>query len=364
MKKSQEENQILFKQLLDFSKQIETKYEKEMQKIKLEAERSKQYLEKETVKRIHLNNELIEERGNIRVHLRIRPVENEEDSIIQDVTDDTLVLKNSKKFEFDKIYPLKSSQKEVFNDVKPLLKHFVHCGTNVMLMTFGETSSGKTYSMEGTKSDPGIIPLSLLKLEEDLKNEKYQISISILEIYFERVKDLFNQKLYDHTIGKEQLTTKITKKKENDFSKVKNIIFEALKNRSTACTKMNSVSSRSHCIITLELSHENVKRNLTFVDLAGSENVEMSEVTGSNLREASFVNKSLSALQDVILSLSQKKSFIPYRSSRLTQMLQGSFYNSRVLMLIHISSMSKCISETQHTLKFGQTSREIRTKNL
>ncbi|KAI5382910.1 Kinesin-like protein KIN-14P, partial [Lathyrus oleraceus] len=134
-----------------------------------------------------------------------------------------------------------------------------------------------------------------------------------------------------------------------------------LKNRAIGATAMNERSSRSHSVVSIHVRGKDFKSgstlhgNLHLVDLAGSERVDRSEVTGDRLREAQHINKSLAALGDVIFALSQKSSHVPYRNSKLTQLLQNSLGgHAKTLMFVQINSDASSHSETLSTLKFAE----------
>ena len=244
--------------------------------------------------------------------------------------------------------------------------------------------NGESYNV-----NPGVNKNSIKKLFDIIYNRrhsyKYELSLSYLEIYNEKIKDLLidkDSKKYQNNINKikdihkksnyiEYLRIKgngnnIKIEGLNIWNDIKNIndIEKALKigneNRSIGVTNMNEHSSRSHSILTIYINGINIKTNtklvskLNLIDLAGSERVSRSEATGNRLKEAQNINKSLSALGNVIESLKKKNNHIPFRDSKLTHLLQESLSNqSKVLMFVNISPNYIDIDETFCSLLFA-----------
>ncbi|KAL7178732.1 hypothetical protein ACSBR1_042145 [Camellia fascicularis] len=144
-------------------------------------------------------------------------------------------------------------------------------------------------------------------------------------------------------------------------SDVVELMETGLRNRAKGATAMNERSSRSHSVVTIHVRGTDTKTgaslrgSLHLVDLAGSERVDRSEVTGDRLKEAQYINKSLSALGDVIFALAQKSSHIPYRNSKLTQVLQSALGgHAKTLMFVQLNPELNSYSETVSTLKFAE----------
>lgn len=332
------------------------------------------------------HNELVRLKGNIRVFCRVRPVSQEEQDSADAKTmlsfdsddDSILYLSNKGKvmtFELDRVFPPKSTQEEVFQEVQSLVTSCID-GFNVCIFAYGQTGSGKTYTMEGVPENPGINQraLQLLFTEVTEKTDwDYKISVSMVEIYNEILRDLLGDNPSEkldikmHPDGSGQLyvpgLTKFTVDSPQDINRV----FElGHMNRATACTNLNEHSSRSHALLIITVSGYNGTTNthtqgkLNLVDLAGSERISKSGAEGSRLREAQCINKSLSALGDVINALRSKHAHVPFRNSRLTYLLQDSLSgDSKTLMMVQVSPLPSNMSESVCSLKFAQRVRSV-----
>ncbi|KAM0908229.1 hypothetical protein ACQ4PT_015595 [Festuca glaucescens] len=300
----------------------------------------------------------------------------------------------SKLFKFNKVLGPTSSQDEVFKDIQPLIRSVLD-GYNVCIFAYGQTGSGKTCTMTGpenaTEEELGVNFRALNDLFLISRNRgdtiMYDVSVQMIEIYNEQIRDLLGSKgsekkypfvhrltlivdihLYlfcilicfhvimmvfinlhtleilnaSHPSG--LAVPDATIHPVNSTSDVIELIRTGLGNRAVGATALNERSSRSHSVVTVHIQGVDLKTGATLrgalhlVDLAGSERVDRSAVTGDRLKEAQHINKSLSALGDVIFSLSQKTSHIPYRNSKLTQVLQSSLGgHAKTLMFVQIN---------------------------
>ncbi|KAI3377441.1 hypothetical protein L3Q82_008420, partial [Scortum barcoo] len=367
------------------------------------------------------HNELVRLKGNIRVFCRVRPVSQEEQdsadarTMLSFDSDDDAILYLSNKgkimtFELDKVFPPQATQEEVFQEVQSLITSCID-GFNVCIFAYGQTGSGKTYTMEvrrvsltfscktntyfiikhprGRHVDPGINQRALRLLFSEVMDKApdwdYKITVSMVEIYNETLRNLLGENPTDkldikmNPDGSGQLyvpgLTEFTVQSPEDINRV----FElGHMNRATACTNLNEHSSRSHALlIIITVSGFNsatgnrtlqefrfwcvsVAGKLNLVDLAGSERIAKSGAEGSSLREAQCINKSLSALGDVINALRSKHSHVPFRNSRLTYLLQDSLSgDSKTLMMVQVSPLPGNMSESVCSLKFAQRVRSI-----
>ncbi|XP_063738269.1 kinesin-like protein KIFC3 isoform X8 [Eleginops maclovinus] len=333
------------------------------------------------------HNELVRLKGNIRVFCRVRPVSQEEQDSADSKTmlsfdseDDAVLYLCSKgktmTFDLDKVFAPHATQEEVFQEVQSLVTSCID-GFNVCIFAYGQTGSGKTYTMEGAGDNPGInqraLRLLFSEVTEKAPDWDYKISVSMVEIYNETLRNLLGENPSDkldiklNPDGSGQLyvpgLTEFTVQSPEDINQV----FElGHMNRATACTNLNEHSSRSHALLIITVSGFNAATGnrtlgkLNLVDLAGSERIGKSGAEGSRLREAQCINKSLSALGDVINALRGKHSHVPFRNSRLTYLLQDSLNgDSKTLMMVQVSPLPVNVSESVCSLKFAQRVRSV-----
>ncbi|KAB7502694.1 Carboxy-terminal kinesin 2 [Armadillidium nasatum] len=397
-------------QLLGLKSCLEAEVSSRIQDLEEEVEsqvsRNKQLTEKiiegETSRR-KLHNLVLELKGNIRVFCRVRPLLKEEianngglDIIphISFLDEKSLeVIKNPNfdgssisglkarnnnyEFNFDRVFSPSSSQADVFEEMSQLVQSALD-GYNVCVFAYGQTGSGKTYTMEGVYNDSdseGMIPRTVSHIFETLDDFKekgwnYTIEASFLEIYNESIRDLLASPKdvkninYDikFTDGKKQDTyvTNLKVIPVESASHIYSLLSIAQKHRAVAATNMNERSSRSHSVFQLRLKGRNEKTeeacegNLNLVDLAGSERLKDSGSEGARLTETQSINSSLANLGNVIMALGQKQNYIPYRNSKLTQLLQNSLGgNSKTLMLVNVSPLDSSLNETLNSLRFA-----------
>ncbi|GMI79289.1 kinesin 1 [Hibiscus trionum] len=337
--------------------------------------------------------------SNVTVCVRFRPLSSKEkrdlgDNIcIQSFDSENFIIKDEKEegftFSFDKVFYEESKQADVYEFlVLPIVRDAVN-SINGTIIAYGQTGAGKTYSMEGPnilESDEkkkGILPrvvdglFSCIKTSTD--STKYTIKLSMVEIYMEKVRDLFDLSK-DNIQIKESKTQGILLSGATEISlldpaEALQSLSSGIANRAIGETQMNMASSRSHCVymFTLNQQSHSEKRvksgKLVLVDLAGSEKVEKTGAEGRVLEEAKTINKSLSALGNVINALTcgspAKANHIPYRDSKLTRLLQDALGgNSRTALLCCCSPSPSNASESLSTLRFGARARHIKTSPL
>jgi len=332
-----------------------------------------------------LHNLVLELKGNIRVFVRVRPM-NEKEKQAEPSGEPTITFAEDCKvsvfeatqsrrkwFEFDKAFQPKVSQQEVFEEVKPLATSVLD-GYNVCIFAYGQTGSGKTFTMNGTADNPGLnvrVLTELFKEREERSLEMdIRISLMVTEIYNETIKDLFvtKQKKLDVKQNPDGSNTVpgLTELAVASVEDVMKAMKEAQANRTVMSTDMNEESSRSHSIVqvrTVNVSKKDKREyvgKINLIDLAGSENVNKSGVSGQGMREAQNINKSLSALGDVIGSLVAKSPHVPYRNSKLTMMLKDSLGgDSKTLMIVQSSPAQINVTETLSSLNFASRARNV-----
>ncbi|XP_067391907.1 kinesin-like protein KIF25 [Emydura macquarii macquarii] len=420
--------------------------------------------QQEKQKRKILHNSLVELRGNIRVHCRIRPLlpfdtasghsvpqdrhRKLSEKVAHAADDETVLVKCNrpghtlinKTFQFERVYSAVESQNTVFADVAPLLTSLLD-GYNVCIMAYGQTGSGKTYTMLGPQSEDdvtlsiedepelGIIPRAaeeVFRLISEKPPGSNWVEVSVVEVYNNEIFDLLAKDSCGTVFGvKRDIVT--TKEGKSDvplltYETVENaveflqLVDKGLQLRVRHPTLVHAHSSRSHLVVTLTITTKAgcadsfappwadeqssqrlskelfctfpqqmkddklifpsrasspaqfecieklkyIKTKLQLVDLAGSECVGMSGVTGVALRETSFINRSLSALSDVLGAIAEQRSHIPYRNSKLTHLLQDSIGgDAKLLVMLCISPCQKYLAELLQSLAFGTRARQV-----
>ncbi|QDZ21830.1 kinesin [Chloropicon primus] len=332
-----------------------------------------------------LNNEILDLKGNIRVYTRVRPpgaTGSTEASIVNvdctsDFDKDKIWLSegSNTNFAFEKVFDESSTQEKVWNEISPFVQSALD-GYNVCLFAYGQTGSGKTHTMTGNQGaergvNTRVVEDLFRNIERSSATHDFDVSIQMLEIYNEQLRDLLDDQKKDKKLeirgssadagGSGVDVPGLTVMSVSDIPEVMALMEKGHENRSIGATKMNERSSRSHSVFTINVTSSNrlngveTHAKVNLIDLAGSERVGRSQATGERLKEAQSINKSLSALGDVIQALaSKKKKHVPFRNSKLTHLLAESMSgSSKVLMLSHIAPEKDNASETVSTLRFA-----------
>ncbi|KAL4487491.1 hypothetical protein ABPG72_007011 [Tetrahymena utriculariae] len=404
MEQNQKYSQEL-SQLLEIKKQLEKEIEETEMHQKSLKEQNNQFFDflgtseikqQELFKRIELtvaekkdlNDELQSIKGNIRVYCRIRPLLPSEihiekcSNIIQVTSSNNVALQvpqqhlkseNNQKdyrFSFEQIFDENSSQQTVFAEMSQLIQSLID-GFNVCIFAYGQTGSGKTYTIEGGQSEEskGLMQRSMEMIFQQIKYLQqfgwtYKLFVSFQEVYMEQHRDLIT----NFKISEKQ--DQLVFVEINSIEEFYPLMKRARENRKTGSTMCNDHSSRSHSIFQLKLYGSNTKDGktcngtLNLVDLAGSERVTQSKAEGLLLEETKFINRSLTALGDVINSLAQKDKHTPFRNSKLTYLLQPylSGEGSKTLMFLNLSPSSSSYHQTLCSLRFGDKVSNIKLK--
>uniref|UniRef100_A0A8C7I1L7 Kinesin-like protein n=1 Tax=Oncorhynchus kisutch TaxID=8019 RepID=A0A8C7I1L7_ONCKI len=305
----------------------------------------------------------------IKVMCRFRPLNSSEvtrgDKYIPKFQGEDHVVVGSKPFQFDRVFQPNTTQEQVYNACAQKIVKDVLEGYNGTIFAYGQTSSGKTHTMEGNLHDTdgmGIIP----RIVQDIFNYIYSMDEN-LEFHI-KVATVSKTNLSVHEDKNRVPYVKgCTERFVCSPEEVMDTIDEGKSNRHVAVTNMNEHSSRSHSIFQINVKQENtateqkLSGKLYLVDLAGSEKVSKTGAEGAVLDEAKNINKSLSSLGNVISALAEGSGYIPYRDSKMTRILQDSLGgNCRTTIVICASPSAYNESETKSTLMFGQRAKTIK----
>ncbi|CAO1409225.1 unnamed protein product [Diamesa hyperborea] len=323
---------------------------------------------------------------SIKVVCRFRPLNDSEERAgskfvvkFPSGTEENCICIAGKVYLFDKVFKPNATQEKVYSEAAKSIVADVLAGYNGTIFAYGQTSSGKTHTMEGVMGDPGkqgIIPRIVSDIFNHIYsmevNLEFHIKVSYYEIYMDKIRDLLDVSKINLSVHEDKNRVPYVKGATERFVSSPEDVFEVIEegksNRHIAVTNMNEHSSRSHSVFLINVKQENLENQkklsgkLYLVDLAGSEKVSKTGAEGTVLDEAKNINKSLSALGNVISALADgNKSHIPYRDSKLTRILQESLGgNARTTIVICCSPASFNESETKSTLDFGRRAKTVK----
>ncbi|KIJ61547.1 hypothetical protein HYDPIDRAFT_96250 [Hydnomerulius pinastri MD-312] len=278
-------------------------------------------------------------------------------------------------FPLTSCYDQSSTQEEIFEqDVRPLID-VVYSGVTVTVFAYGVTSSGKTHTMQGTKAEPGVIPRvveAMFLQKASLERSSVELAVSYMEIYKDEVYDLLVNRetapklpVRENDVG-QVFVANLTSLPLASVEEFDILYSRASLHRSVGATNLNRASSRSHAVLTLEVTmtdsaaQKTLTGKINLVDLAGSENNKLTGNDPTRMAESAAINKSLSVLGQVVHALNQGASRIPYRNSKLTRILQDALGGSSVgLLICNLAPGIKFRQDTLNTLNFA-----VRTKNV
>ena len=327
--------------------------------------------------------------SSIQVCVRIRPIlkDEREDSYAWNWEGRTMYPHNSAQapYTFDHLYFPESTNDDIFTSVVKNVVMQSMNGYNGSIFTYGQTSSGKTFTMNGRLSQPGIIPLSIFfcfkAIQDNFPDREFLFRVSYIEVYNEQVKDLLNTEpsniKIQHDPKQGTILSGVKEQVVLSPQQVISLLKAGEAQRHVGATDMNDKSSRAHTLFKLIIESKSRADTadapvrvsyLNLVDLAGSENAKMTNSQGERAREAKFINQSLLTLSLIIHRLSEekpgavKKQYLPYRDSKLTRLLQASLSgNAKIAVICTVSPTFKCVEETHNTLKFAARAKKIKT---
>ena len=337
----------------------------------------------------------------IKVFVRFRPLNDLENGLLSDnvgwtipkhITDTQIGIYPSKEikdkngqvpanliFKYDKVFRMDAAQSEIYEYVGRRIVGDVMEGYNGTIFAYGQSGSGKTYTMYGPDIFDDIYKGIIPRIVEDIfnyvekadENIDFQFKLSVLEIYKEVMYDLLTQQTGEMKIQENPETGIFIDGLSEVYLSSINEFFDYVElsqtNRKTAETKLNHTSSRSHCILILEVTQSFKKEKLikkgtlNLVDLAGSEKISKTGAVGLTLEEAKKINLSLSTLGNVIHALVHKAEHIPYRDSKLTRLLKESLGgNYKTSLIVTCSPHSYNLDEVVSSLLFAKRVKTIK----
>ena len=299
-------------------------------------------------------------------------------------------------YAFDFAFDKYSTQEIVFEKSTKFLIEGVVNGYNATVFAYGATGAGKTYTMLGTETNPGIMPLTLKELFNKVKllkaERQYKLKFWYLEIYNENIRDLLrfiNQTKSTSVIEENEsldlredpikgiIVSGITEVNVDNSDEMLKILKRGNRNRTQEATGANETSSRSHAILQVAIEYKDKNSGIDFeikysklslIDLAGSERASATQNRGIRLIEGANINRSLLTLGNCINALCDamskgiKKPYIPYRDSKLTRLLKDSLGgNARTVMIANVSPSINTFDDTYNTLKYANRAKNIKT---
>lgn len=342
------------------------------------------YKEEQVLRKRYFNT-IEDMKGKIRVFCRLRPLNEKElaekgrhvlTSLDEFTVEHPWKDDKAKQHIYDHVFDGSATQEAVFEDTRYLVQSAVD-GYNVCIFAYGQTGSGKTFTIYGSESNPGLTPRATAELFKIIRRDGNKFSFSLkaymVELYQDTLIDLLLPKNAKHLrldIKKDLKgmvsVENVTVVSISTFEELWSIIQRGSEQRHTSGTQMNEESSRSHLILSIVIESTNLQTQsvsrgkLSFVDLAGSERVKKSGSSGSQLKEAQSINKSLSALGDVISALSSGGQHIPYRNHKLTMLMSDSLGgNAKTLMFVNVSPAESNLDETYNSLMYASRVRSI-----
>ncbi|CAE6450367.1 unnamed protein product [Rhizoctonia solani] len=289
---------------------------------------------------------------------------------------------------FDRVFDQDAQQIDVFEGTTKKLLDGILDGFNATVFAYGATGCGKTHTISGTDTDPGIIYLTMNELFQRIKEieseQIVQVSVTFLEIYNEDIRDLLAEPgAYAPRGGltlredksNRVIVTGLVSHSPTTAEEVKQLVLDGNTRRTQSPTHANQTSSRSHAVLQINVTQSprtasttecQTSATLSIIDLAGSERASATRNMGERMLEGANINKSLLALGNCINALCAtggRTRHVPYRNSKLTRLLKFSLGgNCRTVMIVCVAPTSTHYEDTQNTLKYANRAKEIKTK--
>jgi DNA replication protein DnaC len=319
-------------------------------------------------------------KGHVRVCCRVRKLNDDERNkneaeVVHVLDDMTLKVDGAGAFTFDSVFS-PGTQCEVFDECRDMVQSAVD-GRNATIFTYGQTGAGKTYTMFGAdgleEADEGVAFQTVSELfsivDRLSEQRKIVVKASVVELYNNRLVDLSKPQACKgkaDTIDDSESVEHIGKIEVRQASELKALLRRGLRRRATAAHAMNRVSSRSHLIFSIDVlsvcneTGESLSGKILLCDLGGAERIKRTGVEGARQKEAIEINKSLTALGNVIEAVAKKQKRIPYRDHKLTQFMQDSLGGTaKVTMLVNCSPASADAQQTMMSLKYASRVKQI-----
>jgi len=333
-------------------------------------------------RRKKLHNAIEDLKGSIRVFCRIRPLSSKEKEqgdtkVTEPAGSMGLKVEGNETFQFDAVF-VPGTQEEVFEDCRDLVQSAVD-GYNVTMFAYGQTGAGKTFTMYGAPGMEGTAPRTIQEIyrviEQGKSRFEYTVVGSMLELYRNDLVDLLSKGQVGASKSKLNIRMEksgmvvvenLTEERCDSAEALSALLERGNEQRTVASTAMNAESSRSHLVLMIKITSvnketkEQLKGKVLICDLAGSERLKKSQVSEEGQKEAIEINKSLTALGDVIEAVARKQRQVPYRNHKLTQIMQDSLGGSaKTLMFVNCSPAGSSLHETLMSLTYAARTKRI-----
>ncbi|XP_066588889.1 kinesin-like protein KIF19 [Prorops nasuta] len=334
----------------------------------------------------------------LRVAVRIRPLaRNETDTralhaindtmvILDDVEGDRIKRGTPRQYLYDVVFGEDSTQEAVYEGTTKSLVQDILNGYNATVFAYGATGAGKTHTMVGTSSEPGIMVRALddifVACGQMPDNVEFTVTMSYAEIYNENIRDLLNPssgylELREDSRGRNVQVSGLTEVSTSSTDEVMQLLHRGNRARTVEPTAANETSSRSHALLSVMVRQSSrpvedgeqrlrtrVKQGKLFmIDLAGSERAKQTKNKGKRLQEGAHINRSLLALGNCINALSGGARYVNFRDSKLTRLLKEALSgNCRTVMIAHVSPAAINRDESKNTLIYADRANKISNK--